>query len=117
MSAPQPVTASDWPSLGACLDQDPELFFPAARSVTAWVQLALAKNVCARCPVRGECLRFALATGQEYGVWGGTSEQERKQMRRLVRVGSQRPPVWAAARADSPGPRAEPRRRPVLAAR
>jgi WhiB family transcriptional regulator, redox-sensing transcriptional regulator len=117
MTALQPVTASGWPSLGACRDSDPELFFPAARSVTAFVQLTLAKNVCARCPVSGECLRFALATGQEYGVWGGTSEEERRQMRRLIRAGSQAPPVAVMARAGRRGPSAASRRGRELAAR
>jgi WhiB family transcriptional regulator, redox-sensing transcriptional regulator len=117
MNAPQPVTASDWSSLGACLSEDPELFFPAARSVTTLVQLARAKSVCARCPVSGECLRFALATGQEYGVWGGTSEEERRQMRRLIGIGAQEVPGWVTARAGSPGVPAQPRRSRELAAR
>jgi WhiB family redox-sensing transcriptional regulator len=40
-----------------------------------------AKAVCAMCPVRPECLTWALATGQDAGVWGGTSEEERRVMR------------------------------------
>jgi hypothetical protein len=44
-----------------------------------------AKAVCATCPVSAECLQWALATGQDSGVWGGTSEEERRAMRRAVR--------------------------------
>ena len=41
-------------------------------------QAAQAKAICARCRVRPECLRFALATREAHGVWGGTSEEERR---------------------------------------
>jgi WhiB family transcriptional regulator, redox-sensing transcriptional regulator len=90
MDAPQPTATdqAEWRSLSACRGEDPNLFFPAARTVTMFVQLARAKAICARCPVRDECLRYALGTGQEYGVWGGKSEEERKSMRRLLRVSS-----------------------------
>jgi WhiB family redox-sensing transcriptional regulator len=101
MNAPQPAAAdrSQWRSLSACRAEDPEMFFPAARTVTVFVQLARAKAVCARCPVTDDCLRYALATGQQYGVWGGTSEEERKSMRRLRRAGSTPVLPQVAARA------------------
>ena len=74
-----------WAAEGACRHADPELFFPVARAGPALVQLARAKKVCARCPVRTPCLEFALETGQDFGVWGGTSEEERRVMRRRRR--------------------------------
>jgi WhiB family transcriptional regulator, redox-sensing transcriptional regulator len=69
---------ADWRSRGACLSVDPELFFPLSSVGPAAGQLTQAKSVCTRCPVRAECLDFALATRQVHGVWGGTSEEERR---------------------------------------
>jgi WhiB family redox-sensing transcriptional regulator len=70
--------SADCKSRGACLGEDTELFFPIART-RGWVsQTRAAKKVCARCPVRPECLQWALETGQRFGVWGGLSEKERK---------------------------------------
>jgi WhiB family redox-sensing transcriptional regulator len=67
----------DWRAVAACRTTDPELFFPISTSGPAQTQLARAKAVCARCPVRAECLAFALTTRQVHGVWGGLSEEER----------------------------------------
>jgi WhiB family redox-sensing transcriptional regulator len=52
----------------------------------AWAREATAKPVCARCPVRAECLGFALATGRRFGVWGGLSEAELDPLRRARRA-------------------------------
>ncbi len=71
-----------WRARAACRGQDPELFFPIGTSGPAQIQIAEAKAVCARCPVREACLRFALDTGQEYGIWGGLTEDERQRLRR-----------------------------------
>jgi WhiB family transcriptional regulator, redox-sensing transcriptional regulator len=49
-------------------------------------QIAEAKTVCARCEVRSECLAFALATWQPYGVWGGTSPEERARLRKKAQA-------------------------------
>ncbi|GAA4888653.1 hypothetical protein GCM10023237_02480 [Streptomyces coeruleoprunus] len=46
------------------------------------MQAEEAKRVCGRCPVRDQCLRWALDTGQDHGVWGGTGEDERRTIRR-----------------------------------
>lgn len=71
-----------WAAQGACRLSDSELFFPVSSVGRSAGQVARAKAVCLRCPVRGECLDFALESGQDYGVWGGTSEDERRTMRR-----------------------------------
>jgi WhiB family redox-sensing transcriptional regulator len=71
----------DWRALGACRDEDPELFFPVTSKGPAARQLMAAKAICAGCVVSRECLRYALENRQDYGVWGGTSEEERKLMR------------------------------------
>jgi len=71
---------ADWRSQSACLSADPELFFPLSSVGPSVAQLNQAKTVCGRCPVRVECLDFALATRQVHGVWGGTSEDERRRL-------------------------------------
>src|SRR5205814_1900541 len=65
------VLSADWASRGACLPGDPDLFFPITSSCPALLQIAQAKAVCARCPVRIDCLSYALETGQDAGVRGG----------------------------------------------
>ena len=65
---------------------DPELFFPIGTAGPALLQLERAKQVCAGCQVRISCLDWALATGQDAGVWGGTGEDERRALRRLRRA-------------------------------
>ena len=72
----------DWRHRAACRDEDPELFFPVGTSGPALLQIQEAKAVCARCPVNGECLNWALASGQADGVWGGMSEDERRALKR-----------------------------------
>jgi WhiB family redox-sensing transcriptional regulator len=71
----------DW-ELAACRDHDPELFFPVTSHGPGLEQLAAAKAVCAGCPIQNACLRWALETGQEAGVWGGTGEDDRRALRR-----------------------------------
>lgn len=75
-----PVTA-DWRAYAACRRADPELFFPFGTGGAAAAQAERAKQVCAGCPVRTPCLDWALATGQEIGVWGGTAAEERRALR------------------------------------
>jgi WhiB family transcriptional regulator, redox-sensing transcriptional regulator len=62
----------------ACQTADPELFFPLAGAGAGRAKLARAKAVCAACPVREQCLDYALQTEQAYGVWGGAAEGERR---------------------------------------
>jgi WhiB family transcriptional regulator, redox-sensing transcriptional regulator len=72
------VERRDWWESAACLEADPELFFPVAANGPAMDEIARAKEVCAECRVRRQCLQFALATRQMHGVWGGTTEDERQ---------------------------------------
>jgi len=72
----------DWRHQAACLTEDPELFFPVGNTGPALVQIAEAKKVCRRCNVREACLQWALDAGQDHGVWGGLSEDERRAMKR-----------------------------------
>ncbi|HLR56011.1 MAG TPA: WhiB family transcriptional regulator [Actinomycetales bacterium] len=72
----------DWRSQAACLEEDPELFFPIGNTGPALLQIDEAKAVCQRCPVMETCLKWALETGQDAGVWGGLSEDERRALKR-----------------------------------
>lgn len=72
----------DWRHHAACRDEDPELFFPIGDSGPALVQIEDAKEVCRSCPVVDSCLRWALESGQDGGVWGGMSEDERRALKR-----------------------------------
>lgn len=72
---------SDWRDRAACLGIDPDVMVPDRGSPTA-----PAKAVCARCPVAGPCLDEALADPWLLGVWGGTSFDERRQLRKRLRI-------------------------------
>src|SRR6185436_18229853 len=72
------VAAMDWRHRAACRDEDPELFFPIGTSGPALLQVEQAKAVCRRCSVVDDCLQWALESGQDAGVWGGMSEEERR---------------------------------------
>jgi WhiB family redox-sensing transcriptional regulator len=76
-----------WRDQAACLDEDPERFFPVGTTGHALEQIEQAKAVCRSCPVISACLNWALETGQKDGVWGGTSEEERRKMRRRRKRG------------------------------
>lgn len=68
-----------WATFAACRDADGMVFFPQTRSET---EAALA--VCATCPVRDECLEHALDTNERFGVWGGTTEKQRRALLRIA---------------------------------
>ena len=68
----------EWWQAAACRTADPDIFFPVSTHGPGREDIARAKAVCARCPVRRQCLQFALATHQVHGVWGGTTEEERR---------------------------------------
>ncbi|MFI8966951.1 WhiB family transcriptional regulator [Streptomyces sp. NPDC053493] len=72
----------DWRHNAVCRDEDPELFFPIGNTGLALLQINEAKAVCTRCPVIEQCLQWAMASGQDDGVWGGLSEDERRAMKR-----------------------------------
>ncbi len=72
----------DWRHRSACRDEDPELFFPIGTTGPALMQVEDAKAVCRRCDVVEACLSWALDNGQDAGVWGGMSEDERRALKR-----------------------------------
>jgi WhiB family redox-sensing transcriptional regulator len=76
------VDNDNWRQYSACRDTDPDLFFPVGTTGPAIEQIDAAKAVCMECESRQPCLEFALTTNQDSGIWGGTSEEERRKLRR-----------------------------------
>jgi len=78
----------DWRNKAECLKTDPELFFPTGEKSKHDIdQIEAAKKFCVRCLVKEQCLQYALETSQNFGVWGGLSEDERTSLkRRAVRA-------------------------------
>ena len=96
-SAPADVDGEDksWQDMANCLGVDPDLFFPERGASTRE-----AKEVCKGCVVRDDCLEYALANGEKFGIWGGMSERERRRIRRqraLARAAAAAPARTATA--------------------
>ncbi len=72
-----PITIPDWMSDALCAQTDPEAFFPERGHATA----RAAKRICAACPVITACRQYAVANNLQHGVWGGTTERERRRLR------------------------------------
>lgn len=72
----------DWRHSAACRDEEPELFFPIGNTGPALQQIDEAKRVCQSCDVQEPCLNWAIESGQDAGVWGGLSEDERRSLKR-----------------------------------
>ena len=77
MSAP--AFLEPWRDDALCAETDPEAFFPEKGGSTR-----AAKRVCSACTVSAECLEYALTHDERFGIWGGTSEHERRQLRRAA---------------------------------
>jgi WhiB family redox-sensing transcriptional regulator len=71
-----------WRKDAACRDTSPDLFFPVGTTGQALVQIDRAKEVCDVCPVKNDCLEYALETNQDSGIWGGLDEEQRRNIRR-----------------------------------
>jgi WhiB family redox-sensing transcriptional regulator len=93
----------DWRARVACVSADPELFFPLSSSGAGQRQEAEAKGFCALCQVRPQCLAFALATSQSHGVWGGTTEDERRRLRQAAAAATRPETVGAGPGRAAPG--------------
>ena len=68
-----------WQDQALCAQTDPEAFFPEKGGSTRE-----AKRVCASCDVRSDCLEYALANDERFGIWGGMSERERRRLKKQV---------------------------------
>lgn len=81
-SARAPRTIDDdlsWQEFALCAQTDPESFFPEKGGSTRE-----AKRVCLSCEVRTQCLEYALANDERFGIWGGLSERERRRLKKLA---------------------------------
>lgn len=68
-----------WQEKALCAQTDPEAFFPEKGGSTRE-----AKRICLGCEVRDECLEYALANDERFGIWGGLSERERRRLKRGI---------------------------------
>ncbi len=75
-------TDEHWTDLAECRGADPELFYPISDAGPGRDVMAEAKRICHRCPVAAACLDWALRAGEPAGVWGGTTPEERRYLRR-----------------------------------
>ena len=69
-----------WTAQASCAKTDPEVFFPSHGDPAIE-----ARQICARCPVRDDCLAYALDADESYGIWGGLDPDERRNLRRRQR--------------------------------
>jgi WhiB family redox-sensing transcriptional regulator len=74
----------EWMAKGLCRSEPPSRFFPSDG-----VGVEVARRICAECPVKSACLEYALRNGIDHGVWGGTSERERRRIARRRRLALQ----------------------------
>jgi WhiB family redox-sensing transcriptional regulator len=72
-----PADEQDWQERALCAQTDPEAFFPEKGGSTRE-----AKRICLGCDVRSECLEYALAHDERFGIWGGLSERERRKLKK-----------------------------------
>ena len=75
---------NEWMASGLCADRPPALFFPSDG-----VGVEVAKKICADCPVKDPCREYALEHRIDHGVWGGTSERERRRILRARRLAAE----------------------------
>lgn len=75
------VSNENWQNLALCSQSDPDVFFPDKGG-----SLGEAKAICRECEVRYECLNYALNNNINYGIWGGTSERERRYIKKVKQI-------------------------------
>jgi WhiB family redox-sensing transcriptional regulator len=75
------TTETSWMAAGDCRNHPPAVFFPSDG-----VGVDRARRICATCPVSGQCLEYALENRIDHGVWGGTSERERRRILKRRRL-------------------------------
>ncbi|KNX35954.1 hypothetical protein VV01_21525 [Luteipulveratus halotolerans] len=73
-----PALRPSWQKHALCAKTDPETFYPERGQSSA-----PAERICRKCRVAAECLDYALAHGERFGVWGGTSERRRRRLARI----------------------------------
>ena len=81
MESQQVYPRDNWEQSAECRGMDPNVFFP-----TDGLGVQAAQKICSECPVRPDCLEFALKNHTDHGIWGGVSERERRRLQRGRRV-------------------------------
>lgn len=92
------VPIGAWASRGDCLDLDPDLFFDTNTTIES---STLARTVCAHCPVRLDCLLYAVQACISDGIFGGTTADFRRRMRSYFFVSGIRPTIHTIAEAEA----------------
>jgi WhiB family redox-sensing transcriptional regulator len=80
------AVGTEWTAEAKCRDMDPAVFFPSDG-----IGVQAAQRICFDCPVKSPCLEYALADRVDHGVWGGTSERERRRILRQRRIARLQP--------------------------
>ncbi|GLZ08549.1 transcriptional regulator WhiB [Actinomadura sp. NBRC 104412] len=92
-----------WSDHAICRGEDPDLFFPIGYSAPILrEQERRAKAICANCPVTADCLAWALKVGEPDGIWGGTTPEERRHLRRSADAPPRRRLPAIVVRGDYP---------------
>lgn len=73
------IESLPWADEARCLQAEPDTFFPEKGGSTRE-----AKRICGDCPVKAECLDYALENDERFGIWGGLSERERRRLKRMA---------------------------------
>jgi WhiB family transcriptional regulator, redox-sensing transcriptional regulator len=79
MTAATPVAR--WQDLAACRGIDTDRFFPISYRGRSGADIDFAVGICKSCPVQQPCLNYALSTPQTSGIWGATTEEQRRRLR------------------------------------
>lgn len=74
------LNSTEWMKRGNCRDMPPDLFFPRYEA-----EEEIALRACGGCAVRETCLAYAIEHRIDHGVWGGATEEQRRQLRRVAR--------------------------------
>jgi WhiB family redox-sensing transcriptional regulator len=82
---PVDIAIQNWRAYAACAETDPDLWFAAGA-----IEHKMAKRICRVCPVREQCLAYAMEEPVDHGVWGGLTERERRRYRRQAGEGDWR---------------------------
>ncbi|MQY04869.1 WhiB family transcriptional regulator [Actinomadura macrotermitis] len=97
----KPSTEEHWSDHAICRGADPDLFFPIGYAAPILrEQERRAKAICGHCPVTAECLGWALRVGEPDGIWGGTTPEERRELRRAAEAPARRRLPVISVRGD-----------------
>lgn len=89
--------ADNWRNHALCRDSNAELFFPIGSTGQALEMIEAAREICDECAAKAPCLEFALQTNQEAGIWGGSTEEERRAIRKQWAEEAERATAGATA--------------------